>query len=638
VTLIDAINAIILVAGILVVLGVASSKLSARLGVPVLVLFLLLGMLAGSEGIGGIEFTSFELAYAIGTLALALILFDGGLGTSMSAVRVSWKPAVLLATWGVFITAIITALAASWVLGLDLLQGLLLGSIVGSTDAAAVFGVLRSGGVGLPKRIAAVLEVESASNDPMAIFLTVGCIEVLLGNVALGPGLLGLLASQFLVGAICGLLGGMAVVWVVNRIELSAAGLYPVLVSACCMVIFGAAAWLGGSGFLAVYLAGIVIGNRPLVFQRGIRLFHDATAWFSQIVMFVVLGLLSFPSRLLAEAGDALLITAALVLVARPLAVLLSGVPFWFTWKESAFISWVGLKGAVPITLATFPLMYFGGENVPHQLRDMAPLCFNVVFFIVVISAAIQGGSLTVVARWLGLERPRDPEPPVTLEISSLRHVNGEIVDYSIGEDSRAAGKRVRDLALPEGAVIAMIARGDQIVPPQGSTKILPNDHVILVLRPGLQPLVSQVFAKRSDVRSLIPEMFEFPLRGSTTVGTLEEFYGIHINAPPNSTLTELLNHELGTLTPAVGESVQLGPLMFSVQRVGDGGQIEMVSMAILAEEQESAANKATAMPAPVETPALPPRADKEPAAALAETAADETEAEPETTPAETND
>lgn len=626
-TLIDYINVIILVTGILVALGVASSKLSARLGVPVLVLFLLLGMLAGSEGIGRIKFESYELAYAIGTIALAMILFDGGLGTSMSAIRVSWQPAVLLATWGVFITAIITAVAASYVLGLSMLQGLLLGSIVGSTDAAAVFGVLRSGGVGLPKRIAAVLEVESASNDPMAIFLTVGCIEVLLGNVALGPGLLGLLASQFLVGAIIGLLGGIAAVWVVNRIELSAAGLYPVLISAWCFVIFGLAAWLGGSGFLAVYLAGIVIGNRQIVFQRGIRLFHDAIAWFSQIVMFVVLGLLCSPSRLLAEAGDALLIAAVLVLVARPLAVLLSGVPYWFSWKESLFISWVGLKGAVPITLATFPLMYFSGESVSADLTHLGPLCFNVVFFIVVISAAIQGGSLTVVSRWLGLERPRDPEPPVTLEISSLRHVNGEIVDYAIGDDSRAAGKLVRELALPEGAVIAMIARGNQIVPPQGSTKILPHDHVILVLRPGLQPLVSQVFASISDVRGLIPEMLEFPLRGTTTVAKLEEFYGIHINAPPTSTLTELLNHELGTLTPAVGESVQLGPLMLSVQRVGEGGLIEMVSLAFLAEEhqaaeeQAAAAAAAAAKAAPAEATDSPPE-----------------EADPVATPAETND
>jgi len=587
VQLIDAINAIILISGVLVVLGVVSSKLSARLGVPVLVLFLLLGMLAGSEGVGGIEFSNYEAAYAIGTIALALILFDGGLGTSMAAVRVSWKPAVLLATWGVFVTALVTAAAASWVLGLDLLQGMLLGSIVGSTDAAAVFGVLRSGGVSLPKRIAAVLEVESASNDPMAIFLTVGCIEVLLGNVALGPGLFGLLASQMILGAICGVIGGYITVSAVNRLELSAAGLYPVLVSACCLVIFGAAAWLGGSGFLAVYLAGIVIGNRPLVFQRGIRLFHDATAWFAQIVMFVVLGLLCFPSRLLAEAGDALLISAVLVFVARPLAVLLSGTFYWFTWKECTFISWVGLKGAVPITLATFPLMYFSGPNVPQQLQDLAPLCFNVVFFIVVISAAIQGGSLTVVARWLGLERRPDPQPPVTLEISSLRHVNGEIVDYAIGEDSRAAGKMVKELALPDGAVIAMIARGDQIVPPQGATRVLPGDHVILVLRPGLQPLVSQVFASAADARGIIPETLEFPLRASTTVAKLEEFYGIQIDAPPSATLAEVLNHELGTLTPAVGEAAQLGPLTLRVLRVGEGGLIEMVSMAILAEEPE---------------------------------------------------
>jgi cell volume regulation protein A len=539
-------------------------------------LFLLLGMLAGSEGIGGLEFENYPLAHAIGTLSLAMILFDGGLSTSLSAIRIAWKPSVLLATWGVLVTAVITGLAAAWILQISLLEGLLLGSIVGSTDAAAVFSVLRSGGVSLPKRIAAVLEVESASNDPMAIFLTIGCIEVLLGNLAIGPGLLGLFASQMLVGGICGVLGGYAAGWVVNRIELGAAGMYPVLISAFCLLTFGLAAQLGGSGFLAVYLAGLVIGNRPLVFQRGIRLFHDAMAWLSQIVMFVVLGLLCFPSRLLDVAGSALLISVVLIFVARPVAVLLSALPFRFTWKELAFISWVGLKGAVPITLATFPLM-LGNPERPLQ----ANLLFDVVFFIVVVSAVIQGTSLTPVARWLGLERPRDPEPPMTLEISSLRHVNGEIVDYSIGEDSRAAGRMVKDLALPEGAVIAMIARGEQIVPPQGNTCIHPGDHVILVLRPGIQPLVSQIFGRNSDVRGMIPSAIEFPLRATTTVRDIQELYSIQLDAPPERTLAEVIIHELGNENPTAGESVSFGALTLRVLRLSREGRVEMIEMSL---------------------------------------------------------
>ena len=488
------IDTLILVAGVLLLLGIASSKLSTRLGMPMLVLFLLVGMLAGSEGIGGLEFEDYALAHAIGTLALVMILFDGGLGTSLTAIRAAWKPSILLATVGVLVTAVITGLAASWILEISLLEGLLLGSIVGSTDAAAVFSVLRGGGVGLSKRIAAVLEVESASNDPMAIFLTIGCIEVLLGNMEIGPGLAGMFVSQMLVGTAIGLLGGYAVVWVVNRIELGAAGMYPVLVSSFCLLIFGVTVQFGGSGFLAVYLAGVVVGNRRLMYQRSIRRFHDAIAWLAQIIMFVALGLLCFPSRLLEVSGKALLISVVLFFVARPAAVWLSAWAFRFTWRELTFLSWVGLKGAVPITLATFPLM-LGTSEAPLQ----ASLLFDVVFFIVVLSAVIQGTSMTPVARWLGLERPRDPEPPVTLEISSLRQVDGEVVDYAIGQDSRAAGRLVKDLALPGGVVIALIARGDQIIPPQGITRIEAGDHVILVLRAG------DASPGRSGVRSQHP-------------------------------------------------------------------------------------------------------------------------------------
>jgi cell volume regulation protein A len=575
------VDALILVTGVLLLLGIASSKLSSRLGMPVLVMFLLLGMLAGSEGLGGIEFDDYRMAHGIGTVALAMILFDGGLGTSLDAIRMAWKPAALLASWGVLITAVITGLAAAWILKISWLEGLLLGSIVGSTDAAAVFSVLRSGGIGLPKRIAAVLEVESASNDPMAIFLTIGCIEVLLGNMQIGPGLIGLLGSQMLIGGICGVLGGYVGGWVVNRIDLNAAGLYPVLISSFCLLTFGLAAQLGGSGFLAVYLAGVILGNRPLIFQRGIRLFHDAIAWLSQIVMFVVLGLLCFPSRLLEVSGKALLISIVLIFLARPAAVLLSVLPFRFSWKEIVFMSWVGLKGAVPITLATFPLMLSTAEK-----NLQAPLLFDVVFFIVVVSAIVQGSTLSPVARWLGLERPPEPEPPVTLEISSLKHVNGEVVDFPIGGDSRAAGRMVKDLSLPEGAVIALIARGDQIIPPQGNTSIEAGDHVILVLRSGIQPLVNQVFGRDSQARGSIPATLEFPLRASTTVAELEEFYTIQMDAPPEETLAEAIRSKLEGRSPLLGESVRFGPLVLRVLRQSADGAIEMVGMSIQPEAE----------------------------------------------------
>lgn len=568
------VESLILVVGVLLLIGIASSKVSARVGVPVLVLFLLVGMLAGSEGIGGIEFADYQLAYDIGTIALALILFDGGLSTPIAGVRAAWKPSLLLATAGVLITAVVTGVAASWIFSeMTLLEGMLLGSIVGSTDAAAVFAVLRHGGVTLSRRLSSTLEIESASNDPMAIFLTVGCIEVLTGRTPMGPELIWLLVMQFSVGTIVGIGMGFVAVWVVNRIQLDTAGLYPVLVTAFGFLIFGIAAWLGGSGFLAVYLAGVVMGNSTLVFQRGILLFHDAGAWLSQIVLFVMLGLLSFPSRLLSVSGRGLLLAAVLLFLARPIAVLLTATWFKYNWRELVFVSWVGLKGAVPITLATFPLLY-GVNN--------ASLFFDVVFFVVALSAVVQGWSLPVVARWLRLEVPTPSRPPVTLELSSLRHVEGDIVDYSVGPDSRAAGKCVKDLALPDGVVIALIARAHQIIPPKGNTRIEPGDHVVLVLRPGTRPLVNQVFATKEEESEVIPSQLEFPLRGSITVGVLEEFYSIRMSAPPDLTLDEAVRRRLKTNPLEPGAVVRYGQIALRVREVSPSGTIEQVGMIIL--------------------------------------------------------
>jgi cell volume regulation protein A len=572
------IDSIILGTGILLLLGIASSKLSNRLGVPVLVLFLVLGMLAGSDGIGGIAFENYQLAHAIGSLALAMILFDGGLSTPMSAVRSVWKPAMLLATLGVLITSIVTGLAASWILDIPLLEGMLLGSIVGSTDAAAVFSVLRSGGVSLRERLKSTLEVESGANDPMAIFLTVGFIEILMGRLSIGPDLIWLFVKQMAVGALAGVAVGYAAIRIVNAINLNAAGLYPVLVTAFGLLAFGLAVIFGGSGFLAIYLAGIVIGNGRLVFQRGILLFHDAAAWLSQIVMFVVLGLLSFPSRLVDVAWHGLAIGAVLMLVARPVAVMPFLFPFGYNWRESIFVSWVGLKGAVPITLATFPLMF----GTPH-----ASLMFDVVFFVVVLSAIVQGSSLRYIARRLGLEIPVETTSPLTLEISSLRHVEGDIVDYTVGKDSRAAGRQVKDLALPDGVVIALVARGDQITPPQGRTQIQAGDHVIVVLRPATRQLVDQAFANRADTSVEELAGFEFPLRGTTTVAELEDMYGIVMDAARELTLDKAIHQRLGR-SLAIGRSAQFGPISLRVRRVAADRSIEQLGMTILPDRNDA--------------------------------------------------
>lgn len=574
------IEALILITGILLLLGIVSNKFSARMGVPVLVLFLLVGMLAGSEGIGGIEFENYSLANGIGTIALSLILFDGGLRTPYRSIRAAWKPAGVLATIGVFITALITGLAASWFLQIPLMEGLLLGSIVGSTDASVVFSVLRFGGVHIRRRLADTLEVESGSNDPMAIFLTVGLIQVLTGAVPLGPGLLVLFLTQVVFGTVVGLLVGWGGVWVLKNIQLSAAGLYPVLATGLALFSFGFAAAFGGSGFLAVYLTGIVIGNRRPVFHRGILLFHDAAAWLCQILMFIALGILSFPSRLLDVAGPALMISLVLILVARPIAVFLSVSLFRFSFRELTFLSWVGLKGAVPITLATFPML----AGLPG-----APLMFDTVFFVVLVSALVQGWTLPWVARSLKLEVPARLPPPVTLEISSLRNVEGDIVDYFVDDECRAAGHLIKNLALPDGVVVALIVRDEQIIPPQGRSQIQFGDHVIVVLRPGVRAMVDRVFAHRELEPVILPTALEFPLRGSITAADVEQFYDLQLGAKPDATLDEIMRSRLSAKSLVPGAAVQFDRVVLSVRELTATGTVQYVGMMILPEASPSA-------------------------------------------------
>lgn len=480
------IDQLILVGGVLLLIGILSSKFSTRLGLPVLVLFLAVGMLAGEEGIGQIDFDDFRIAHAVGTLALGIILFDGGLQTPLPALRAAWRPSSLLATAGVLVTALITGVAASVILGLPLMVGMLLGSIVASTDAAAVFSVLRSQGLHLRQRIAATLEIESGSNDPMAIFLTVGFLEVLTGRLEFGIGLLQFFVMQMGIGSVTGLLAGWLAIRVINRINLAAPGLYPVLAGACGLLAYGAAASLGGSGFLSIYLAGIVLGNSRIVFQRGTFLFMDGLAWIGQITMFVVLGLLSTPSELVGVAGPALLISAILILVARPLAVVPLLLPFKYTAREHLLISWVGLKGSVPIILATFPLMYGLAEG---------RLLFNVVFFVVLVSATLQGWTLPGLASRLGLEEPNPPVPAVSLELLALRDVNAQILSYLVADESKLAGKALRDVPLPEGAVVAMIVRGGTMIAPRGSTELKRGDHVFVISRADTRAAVDEVFS-----------------------------------------------------------------------------------------------------------------------------------------------
>lgn len=522
----------ILLASVLILLGIFSSKLSARLGLPMLVLFLLIGMLAGESGIGGIEFDNPEAAHALGTLALAIILFDGGLQTSTSSIKLVWKPASVLASVGVFITAAITGVFAAYVLGLPLLEGMLIGAIVGSTDAAAVFSLLRNAGINLNQRLKSTLEVESASNDPMAIFLTVGLLEVLVNDMEPGLGLLQLFVMQMGIGAVTGLVVGWLSVKVINRIQLMAAGLYPVMVAACGLLAFGISANLGGSGFLAIFIAGVIVGNSRFVFQRSTFMYHDGMAWLSQITMFVVLGLLVDPVSLKEVWLEGLLIAVVLVLVARPLAAAPFLKMFGFNNRETLLVSWVGLRGSVPIILAIFPLM-FGLES--------APLIFNVVFFVVLISATVQGSSLPWVARKLNLtEAPLDTAP-ATLEITALGDVDAEIVEYTLGAESRSAGRYLSRMALPDKTVVAMITRNSEVIPPRGSTMLHGGDHLFVVLRPDVRPFVDYALSQAPDAnRDELPRT-ELQLKGATRVKDVVDSYGIVLSDQYHLTLAELL-------------------------------------------------------------------------------------------------
>lgn len=536
-------------AGLLLLLGVLSSKFSARLGVPVLVVFVAIGMLAGSEGLGRIPFEDYALANGIASAALAVILFDGGLRTTWSSVRLVWRPALALATAGVAVTSALTGIVAIFVLGLPWLHGMLLGAIVGSTDAAAVFSVLRSSGLRLPERLGATLEVESGSNDPMAIFLTLGLIAII-ARTAQSPGDLVLLfALQFGIGALVGAGVGWIASWMVNRIDLEAPGLYPPLVLAFGIFSFGLAALLGGSGFLAVFLTGIVLGNRKLVFRRGIWSFHDAAAWLSQILLFVMLGLLSFPSRLAAAAAGGALIAIALVLVARPAAVAAVLLPFGFRAREIALVSWGGLKGAVPITLATFPLLA-GFEH--------SSTIFDVVFFVVLVSALIQGWSLPLVARRLGLGRSASPKQPLTVEVHALRHLEGDIVDYTVAPAARIARQPLRDLALPEGVAVTLIVREDRVIVPRGRTRLEKDDHAFVALRYDLKPVVDALFDGSRGPAPIQPDL-EIRFEAETTVGQVRCLLGLDQaeGEDPDRTLASLL-------APREGPEKRVGPFLVS--------------------------------------------------------------------------
>jgi potassium/hydrogen antiporter len=469
---------VILASAILLLLSVMASKASYKLGIPALLLSLFIGMLAGSEGIGGIEFDDALAAQTLGIVALAYILFAGGLDTRWRSVRPVLGAGAGLATVGVILTALIVGLAAFWLFDFSLMEALLLGAIVSSTNAAAVFMVLRSRSLHLRGRLKPLLELESASNDPMAVLLTVGLIDLLMQPDTAPFNLVSFFVVQVLAGGAIGVGVGRALVFVLNRLHLEYEGLYTVATLSAVLLTYGATAALGGSGFLALYLAGLVMGKYDFVHKRSLIHFHDGIAWLMQIAMFLALGLLVFPSQLLPVAALSLALSLVLILVARPLAVFLTLIFSRMPLNEKSFVSWVGLKGAVPIVLATFPLI----EGVPQ-----ADLIFNIVFFVVLTSVLIQGTTIPLVARLLRVEeRPQTaipaPEPDIVWEPPSVSTPASRQQEIYLPVNSPAAGKQIVQVGFPSNALIIALQRDDRTMVPTGSTTLLPGDRLVMVM------------------------------------------------------------------------------------------------------------------------------------------------------------
>lgn len=473
----------ILLTALLLIIGVLTTKFSTRLGVPALVLFLLVGMIMGSDGLGFIYFDNAKLAQLIGILALVVILFEGGLQTKWSSVRAVATPSLSLATLGVVITTIVVAVAAKLIFQVSWLEGLLFGAIVGSTDAAAIFAVLK--GQNIRDRLRSTLEAESGTNDPMAVFLTLSLIELITTENPIYFLLVGSFIWQMGMGLIMGFLFGRFASIAINKINLDSSGLYPIFALAFALMTYSISDLIGASGLLSVYIAALVIGNGDLTYRHSIFRFNEGFAWMMQILMFVILGLLVFPSQFLSLdlILKGLLLSVILIFIARPVAVFLSTIKMGFDFKEKIFLSWAGLKGAVPIVLATFP-MTMGLEN--------SQLFFNVVFFVVLTSALIQGSTISTFAEMLRLNGPRKIEVPHSLELVSIGKANAEIIEFIVNEENNISGKKLKDIKFPKDVLISAIIRSGNLVTPQGNTEINPEDILyILVSKQKLNELKS---------------------------------------------------------------------------------------------------------------------------------------------------
>jgi potassium/hydrogen antiporter len=571
----DTVSLTIMFAALLVLAGILSSLIALRFGAPLLLVFLLVGMLAGESGPGGLKFDDIRTTYLAGSVALALILFDGGLRTRFATFRSALAPSLALATVGVLLTAALTAPVAGLLLGFDWTESLLVGAAVASTDAAAVFLLIHVQGLRLRPRVGATLEIESGTNDPFAIFLTVALIEMVLAANQPWFTVAYALAVQAIGGVVIGLLGGRIIVTALNRLELPQ-GLHAPLVATGVVLVFGLAQALHGSGFLAVYLAGLLVGNRPTRAHNAVIAFLDAATWLAQIVMFVLLGLLVSPTRLLEHAVPAFAVAAVLMFFARPVAVFLCLAPFRFSWREKTFISWVGLRGAVGIFLASIPLLV-GMRN--------AFVFFDIGFVVVLISLLVQGWTITIAAHRLHIALPRSDPAPRRVELDLPGQLEHELVGYAVGAQNPYLRRRL----IPSWAKLMLVVRDKRVLPAAEADGIREGDHAYFLAPPEKARALDRFFVDMPppaapDVRLL----GDFFVSGDITIGTLAEIYGLTIS-PGDAAVTLAdwfaahLNHRA-----KVGDRLPLGAIQLVVDGVAKG-RVTTVGL-YLAESSEEVA------------------------------------------------